>query len=72
MILQLIKRDPAMRFAPWLLASAVLAATFGPHGGIGASLSGMAVAPFMGFFMLAAPHHRAGFFEAALPSRAAP
>ena len=65
MILQLIKRDPAWKFTPWLTAAAAIAALISSR--YGSSILGAMGGLILVLFMRAQPHRRVTFFEAALP-----
>jgi len=67
MILQFIKRDPAWKFTPWFTAAAALGALFysaRPGGWLPLTIAGPV---YLILWMLALPHQRVTFFEAALP-----
>ncbi len=65
MILQLINRDPAWKFTPWLTAAAAIAALFNSR--YGSSILGAMAGLIVVLLMRAQPHRRVTFFEASLP-----
>ncbi len=67
MILQLVRRDPAWKFTPWITAAAVIVALFCSLKHANSFFAGMAAPLYLVAFMRALPHQRATFFEAALP-----